>query len=421
MTSVILLTGQYGTSHEVVARSLCTLIQEHQPQSTAAYYSVEDEIWDILPADSFFELQTDRERDTYWHRAFSRVKRKIDDAAPRFAFVSVHAVYLWKKRFFSCLDWDRLLTIPVRVILTLIDDVYDVHVRIASQQAADGGRIPDERLSLQEILGWRSREIQTCNLLAKHLRVNPHWFPTTERFLRDGAEAPEDAGINVRELGQVFGTPCDHFVISIKQEANDFYRLLFDRKKVRVYASFPISEPREKNDQDYFDKLLQWRKRIHEAFVVFDPLAIDELRFARHANGEIDSQLRSRWPYGLGVPIVPSVQPNDTWGLDELQSICDGVIQQVSERDFKLEGQAEVTAQYRPLYGRGTHGGVDAEGVFARAKGIQLHSFIPDEDRRSYKAFPGNFGVNHDTEPQLFKALKALQQGYAKTQSNDTY
>ena len=122
MTSVILLTGQYGTSHEVVARSLCTLIQEHQPQSTAAYYSVEDEIWDILPADSFFELQTDRERDTYWHRAFSRVKRKIDDAAPRFAFVSVHAVYLWKKRFFSCLDWDRLLTIPVRVILTLIDE-----------------------------------------------------------------------------------------------------------------------------------------------------------------------------------------------------------------------------------------------------------------------------------------------------------
>lgn len=425
MTKVLLLTGQYGTCHSTVGNTLCRMASEKLAHLTtvqpiARFYSVEQQIWLLTGApEVFFELPNDAERDQLWHDAFTTIRSKIEEENPLFAFLSFHAVHFWKKRFFSCVDWDRLLTIQPQVILTLVDDIYDIHTRITEDQTRKGVGIPRGQLTLQELLSWRLREIHTCNLIAKHLRVNPEWFPSVERFLKNRAK--QIRGLDRRELDQIFGEPGDHYVLSVKQDAEDFYRLLFARQTLRVYSSFPISAPRKRNDTAYFEDLQRWREHIHREFVVFDPLAIDEARFIDGDDGVMEEALRPRIPYGIGTPIVPSSGTPDAWPLSELRAIREGVIQQVGERDYKLESQADLVAMWRPLYGKDTHDGVDSEGVFAAAKRIPTHSYHPKVDRTLDKPFPAHYGVPHANEAELLEVMRARQRGRREKQTVDTY
>lgn len=423
---VILLTGQYGTSHHKVAETLCGLAKKRlkgltKIQPLMEFYSLEDKVWEVTGTpEAFYELPNDSERDELWKDAFSTIKAKIENDNPVFAIVSLHVVYFWKERFFSCVDWDRLVTLEPRVILTLVDDIYDIHERILSDQQRRGAQVPGGRYSLLEILSWRMREVHTCNLLAKHLFVNPELFPSIDRFLQNKTKTNQD--ISRHELEQIFHKPCDHYVISVKQDKEDFYRLLFQRKKMRVYLSYPISEPRKQEDVDYFKRLLSWRKRVHAEFVAFDPVAIDEARFNENEEGIKDGNLRGRIPYDIGTPIVaPPQETPDSWPVEELRPIRDLIIQQIGERDYKLEDQALMVAMWRPLYMKQTHDGVDSEGVFAAARGIPTHSYHPSEDRTANKPFPPHYGVSHLTEEEIFVLMKRQQKEWAKKQKENTY
>lgn len=417
---LILLTGQYGTSHEEVGKKLSNLVSKRLPTPTtiqpiSKFYSIEKELWEIAGgSEAFFEKLNDQDRDKIWFEAFLKIQRQIKADNPVFPILSLHVVYLWKKRFFSCVDWDLLTTIQPSVIVTLIDDIYDIQGRIATSQKK-GVRIPAEDRSLFAILSWRLREIHTCNLIAKHLYVNSEYFPSVDNLLRKGNAS--------FELEQVFGKPLPHYIISIKQSLEDFYRLLFERKKLRIYYSFPISEPRKQNDKGYFKKLQAWRRQMHEHFVVFDPLAIDELRFKRSDGGDvIDGNLTKRIPYEIGQPIVPPPKnPKDVFSLQELQTISNLVTQQVSERDYKLVSQAQLVVMWRPRYGKKTHDGVESEGVFAAAKGIPVHSYHPEDDHDPNKPFPAHFGIPHKTKGELFQAIKLIQKEWEQKQKEDTH
>ena len=188
---LILLTGQYGTSHKEVGKKLSNLANKKlkhltKIQPITRFYSIEKELWDIANgSEAFFEKLNDQERDKIWRKAFCEIQKQIKKDNPVFPIVSLHVVYLWKKRFFSCVDWDFLTTIQPSVIVTLIDDIYDIQGRIATSQKK-GVRIPEEDRSLFAILSWRLREIHTCNLIAKHLYVNPEHFPSVDKLLRKG-------------------------------------------------------------------------------------------------------------------------------------------------------------------------------------------------------------------------------------------
>jgi hypothetical protein len=426
MTTIILLTGQYGTSHAEVSAHLRWLASERLHHLTSLHpiacsYSVEDEIWDLTGGpEAFFELPNDSERDDIWNEAFVRVRAKIDRESPVFAFVSLHVVYLWKKRFFSSVDWDRLLTIQPRAIVTLIDDVYDISTRIAEGQERDGVRVPGGGYPLQEILAWRLREIHTSSLIAKHLRVNPEGFPSIDRFLADSNR--NSRHIERRELELVFGKPCDHFVIAVKQDAEDLYRLLFDRKMLRIYASYPISAPRRKNDLAFLQGLREWRSRLHGQYVVFDPVGIDEARFVETDGVITGRQLTARIPYEIGTPMVKlPKQQQEEWPLEELRAIRDTVIQQIGERDYKLVSQANVVLMWRPLYEKQRHDGVDSEGVFAAAKRIPVHSYHPAPDLVPNKPFPPHYGTPHATEVEVLQMAEAIQKDRNGIQVAETY
>lgn len=422
---LILLTGQYGTSHEEVGKKLSNLVDKRlselsKIQPISKFYSIEKELWDIAgSSEAFFEKLNDQDRDKIWLQAFLKIQRQIKKDNSLFPILSLHVVYLWKKRFFSCVDWDFLTTIQPAVIVTLIDDIYDIKGRIEeSQQPAV--RMNEEDRSLFAILSWRLREIHTCNLIAKHLYVNPERFPSIENLFRKESML---FSATHSEIEQFFGKPLPHYVISVKQSLDDFYRLLFERKTIRIYYSFPITAPRNENDVGYFKKLQEWRLQMHKEFVVFDPLAIDELRFKMDENGNVtDNRLIKRIPYEIGHPIVPPPQKNiDSFPQQELQTISNLVIQQISERDYKLVSQAQLVVMWRPLYGGRTHDGVESEGVYAAAKGIPVHSYHPKEDRKPNKPFPAHFGVAHQTVKELFQTIKKTQEGFGKKLKEDTH
>lgn len=197
---------------------------------------------------------------------------------------------------------------------------------------------------------------------------------------------------------------------------------MFNRKKLKVYLSFPISEPRKKEDDDYFSKLITWRSRIHNEFVAFDPLAIDEGRFDIDKEGKVKPKLKPRIPYAIGEPIVPPPQKAfEEWTSIDLQSIINFVIQQIGERDYKLESQSNFVAMWRPVYGKETHDGVNAEGAFARANRITTHSYHPLQDETPSKPFPPHFGVPHRDEDELFEIIKLEQQKWQENQTKETY
>ncbi|MBU4492114.1 MAG: hypothetical protein KKD69_06590, partial [Euryarchaeota archaeon] len=373
-------------------------------------------------SEAFFEQLDDQDRDKNWLQAFLKIQRQIKKDNPLFPILSLHVVYLWKKRFFSCVDWNILTTLQPSVIVTLIDDIYDIKGRIETNQKAAVTMNEDDH-SLLAILSWRLREIHTCNLIAKHLYVNPERFPSIDNLLLRRTESMLFDVTCLDEIEQIFGKPLPHYVISVKQSLNDLYRLLFERKKIRIYYSFPISAPRKENDKDYFKKLQEWRLRMHKEFVVFDPLAIDELRFNMDENDNvIEDKLKKRIPYRVGRPIVlpPSI-PINSFPKQELQTISNLVVQQVSERDYKLVSQAQLVVMWRPLYKGRTHAGVESEGVYAATKGIPVHSYHPKEDRQSNKPFPAHFGVAHLNVEELFQTIKKFQEGLEKKQKEDTH
>lgn len=434
-SKVILLAGQYGTSHKTVANTLCKMANERLSPTTwqpiAKTYSIDDEVWERSGGPTaFFKLPNDKMRDAYWQDACSLIERDILKDNPVYAIVSLHIVYfgVGEKRFFSCVDWDRLMSLKPRVILTLIDDIYDIYTRIIAEHKSDAV-ISGGKIIISDILSWRIREIHTCNLLAKHLYINRKMFPSINSLLSSPDVISKIPKLE-EELNVIFNKPCDHFVISIKQDPEDFYRLLFDYKKLRVYLSFPISTPRKAKDDSFFDKLLAFRKKIHADYIAFDPLAIDELRFVvnkdKKGNKIIKRKLTNRIIYGVGTPIVsPPGNTLETCPIREesesLEAIFESVVQQVNERDLKLTSQADYVVMWRPLYGKETHDGVAAEGTFAAAKGITVHSYHPIEDRIKGKPFIHNIGTERLTEDALFKALKDCQKEYEKKQIEEAY
>lgn len=232
---LILLTGQYGTSHGEVGKKLSNLANEKLKHLTivqpiSKFYSIEKELWDNEnDSEAFFEKLSDQDRDERWLKAFLKIQSQIKNDNALFPILSLHVVYLWKKRFFSCVNWDFLTIIQPSVIVTLIDDIYDIKGRIEESQQLRVGMNEEDR-SLFAILSWRLREIHTCNLIAKHLYVNNENFPSCDKLLHQTVSYNNDYHLQ-NEIQQVFGKPLPHYVISVKQSLDDLYRLLFERKK----------------------------------------------------------------------------------------------------------------------------------------------------------------------------------------------
>ena len=129
-----------------------------------------------------------------WQRAGSAIAEEMEDLDPRHSLLATHLTYYTSGRQFSLIDIPTIRRWRPDCIITLVDDMLDIHSALAQR---DAERHTNFRLRLREILGWRSAEIAMADLLARNLypeRAVPHYVvsvkhPTTCRQLLASPQA----------------------------------------------------------------------------------------------------------------------------------------------------------------------------------------------------------------------------------------
>lgn len=312
--------------------------------------------------------QTYVKLEKYWTIAFERLREKVDEKKSENnpLFICLHACYFHNKtqEYISLIKLDLLKQIKPDLIITFIDDVYDIHERLSRL----GGIYNENKnpngtemiLRYLRLLDWRSKETMMTRFLAKQLEIKNYLF---------AAKHPYETLSN----------------------------LIFGNKKA-VYFSHPISEVRRLETRKEFDKASTIKKQIFQlsnylnaGFSAFLPTTIDELRILNNIGVVPNAQgkdkiirnfypsLTERWeqekyrqPENIFYSETGFNDSNSLWkkdfnidasNIDEvinqlLAALVDFIIDQVSTRDYTLVEQSDVLVIYRPLFNGNTSGGV---------------------------------------------------------------
>lgn len=219
-----------------------------------------------------------------WTKAFDQADQRIREslASDRPVILTFHGVWfhLGVREYVSGVDFASLANLQVRpdVVFTLIDDIYDIKSRLSKPNGIFSYPVgePDEYLTgvlrLLQILDWRNTE----NVLSS-------------------------------KVAQILNSK--HFVLAVKHPISVFHDLFVGTDKKLVYIAHPISEVRrllrgDDNERQLAEGIVELiqdlTRRLREQFIVFEPTAIDELRF--DLNVVLDNQsmdvpcLGWRWP-----------------------------------------------------------------------------------------------------------------------------
>lgn len=175
-----------------------------------------------------------------------------------------------------------------------------------------------------------------------------------------------------------------------------FEKLIFESSVPRVYASYPISRVRD--IPQTVEEINAARRKLHEAFTVFDPVTIDE-RILRGKMEQTDPPpdtisiaLADRWPlawsecamdpsdsYPIEIPTEEvaalGAQFGDRWYWQDIDD-------NIRWRDFALINQSQGVLAYRPRFGdQDPSRGVTRELNYALdVRLIPGHVYSPAED-----------------------------------------
>ena len=344
-----LLAGTSGVDKGVVIANLIDRLTAHGdvPDAPAAnrrdvlVANVEDAIAeqgdDLASALASF-------RPTYqlasWRRAGLGIAEQLEAIDPRHSLIAAHLTYYTSGRQFSLIDVPTIRRWRPDCIITLVDDMLDIH---AAMQRRDADQHTNFRLRLREILAWRTAEIAMADLLARNLYEQRH---------------------------------VPHYVVGVKHPAEMLYRLIFARRQYPlVYSSFPITAVRD--DADLRATIDDIRSELHRRFIVFDPLTLDEgtpqvLAKAQAAVAHNVSEIticddEARWPLTLTGTLSEGRPPTYPMTLDpqEPLEVWDDLENQIRHRDLTMVEQAQCVAGYRITMGGRLSTGMYSELMYA--------------------------------------------------------
>ncbi|GAG35248.1 unnamed protein product, partial [marine sediment metagenome] len=230
------------------------------------------------------------------------------------------------------------------ICITLIDDVYSCRKRL------ECGGYPYRH---HQLLNWRQIECGVADLIA-------------------------DA------------SSIENVYLAAKHPSMMVYRLLFEPKRPRLYSASQITNVRD-NPQAR-KEIEAHRRHIHQKFVVFDPLTVDDRILVNSLPGEeteaatFQVEIDARWPSDLSEigPLYESLVPEDPSFFpltveveeaeelnrpDQMSSPMSTIDAQITHRDFRYIDQADVMAAYRPRLLGHESGGVAAEKLYAAGTG----------------------------------------------------
>lgn len=416
----VVFTGHTGLGKRRVLERLCQYIYSNDPEWCEAKdltnqtirKNREKELAQVYEAehlidDTFLDLPV-RDQQSVWHASFVEALRCWQQAGPKpkFAFLSLHLTWQTHSQFFSPLAWrippnfeDTLVKylgddFRPKHCVTLIDDIYTSQKRIQSHKY---------NFRLIELLRWRNVETLMTDLLAQ--LVVPSEYITKDREKYPFEHSP---------------------VIAVRHPISMLYSFLLEPEKRRVYASYPISEPRriaaKTGSNDPIEEINRFRTALHERFTVFDPVTIDErplqllLKKARdseeqelrsviekvvsicstdgselvaelersikkHLDGNLSDEIVLRaegmWP-GIECETLSGDDATDVYlSRNDVEDIATETGEQGSEidrqirsRDFRMIDQADYIVVYRPTYCRKEwSAGTYHEVLYARSVG----------------------------------------------------
>ena len=220
--------------------------------------------------------------------------------------------------------------------MTLIDNVHVVQKRIRENKY-------DFRLV--ELLRWRNVETLMTDILAQQV--------ISEDYRREDSEK----------------YPFEHSpVVAVRHPRNMLFKFLSEPELPRIYASYPISEPRriahDSGSNNSIDEINRFRQFLHNRFTVFDPVTIDErpmqLLLGQHDNDEDKLNLPADawWPSqgdnsldGEELVEIPDLLVSDVKEIaTEIGDESSEIDRQIRSRDFRLIDQADCVVVYRPTY-----------------------------------------------------------------------
>lgn len=389
----VIFTGQTGINCDSeVLKNLGLFCKEvGNPVESLKLYSLNEELASLgIDMISFLDSQNPKTKAEIWKKAFNQILSKLKDEDPKHAFLSIHHIFYRYSSFFSPVEWDLIKEFQPDIFITLIDDLYSIWKRIKFRNEESPS---ESHFCLRELSSWRSAEILMTDLLAKSLS-------SSKKIIRN-------------------------YIVAVKHPAQMLHGLIFKPEKLIVYTAFPITSTRGKPEK--VDEINNFRIKLHEKFIVFDPITIDEdiLRILLGKQSSIKGTLlvgeKDRWPIPHGWSLCKDVdypiELEANGALEVVQDLKDHIML----RDYRLIEQADCLAGYRPYYEHQRSLGMFAEMTYARDVAYKRRSFVhfPDKDGELKDSPFASSGVPFATVEDLIKDLQNKEKNKKNTKGNN--
>jgi len=357
---------------------------------------------------SVFLARSMKEQQEKWKRAWDiLVKEGLTNDNPEDRILVVHGTIVRGNYGVRCpCDLQRLAGFNADVVITLIDDVYNLWWRTEARAYQEYSR---GRPTLEQLIMTRRTEQLLGDMIAFH-----------------------------REY------PARHLVLPVAHPTSTLGRYIYTCTRA-VYLSFPISRPREmlekENSKDGIDAVNNFLKFMynheHECpgMAFINPLGIDELPLLRCLPKQplticqdpeakeikpVEFDLGSRWPIEAFwnpnecLSCSPPPEKRRPFDVKQLSDASGLILTDVSWRDFRFVMQARALVAFNPVMRRDRLSrGVEAEILAAvtdmkRVYIYQDQKLDPDNKLAEWIGTPGTMSA--DIRHQWIKVVESLDE-----------
>ena len=386
---LVIFTGQSGIKVENCIRKLARTGLNYQ------LVSVDKAIPEISGSEFVEVLGTPPNiQNLLWTQAYEQIEDILqqDSTKHDFTFLTFHACYYHQKKTeFVCpanLNQLMLLKDRAKLIIVLIDDCYDIYIRLM-----DKNQMYEDVLNSGDSLNTLVESIYNItNLLT--------WRETEIAFSR--------------KIAQLLNIPM--YVISVNHPHFMISRLISNpRESLKIlYLSHPISVIRRQaiftRLSEFYSELSSFIKNVLQTdnVVLFVPDTIDECRIKQEKQGNNGSdlylpELTHGWPLTFSDQLLREPLPSKLESINALNPtkykystattdaksaisaslrILDKKIRnQINSRDLTLVEQSkDGVLVYRPYFAASTHSGVEEEMIY----NCDLRDRYDERERKTY-------------------------------------
>lgn len=321
----------------------------------------------------FLDIRNEFQARAIWRDAFNAAIDSLSIGSPdAHQFLSLHATYYRAGVIYSRADIELIrMTFQPDMVVTLIDDIYEVASEIVARDEKDA-------LRLREIATWRAVETLVGDFVAKPAKI-------------------------------------PNYVVAVKHPTSVLEQLLFEPKMKRVYCAFPISRTRQ-NSNDRAE-INDFKTRLRGIGVtVFDPVTIDDLILIHALNQSASGETvivrdADRWEL-TDPPLLCDDRARFHDGSDrqfsraEVEEVTVDLNRQVETRDFRLIEDSNAIVAYRPHWGGIPSRGVTAELRFAQDRGRRIFIYSPTRDDAPLSVFE-QFPNVYAADAELLTAVES--------------